>query len=142
MSDLFAHQQRFLALNPKKYLLAHEMGTGKTKSALLWALTKHPTLIICPKPLKQHWLRNATAEKLKVFEILTKEEFKKQHKTLATFKSVIVDESHYFSNYRSQCAKALNWYFKKHNTEYRLFLTATPYLSSPFNIFPSRLTRP
>ncbi|MEK7087502.1 MAG: SNF2-related protein, partial [Patescibacteria group bacterium] len=134
-SDLYAHQQAFLNKNPKRYLLAHATGTGKTLIAILHSKNKHPTLFIVPKVLKENWERYCKLYELKVYTILSKEEFRKVHKTLTRYKSVVVDECHFFGNYRSQLAKALNWYFKKHDTEYRLFLSATPRLASPWSIF-------
>ena len=34
--QLYTHQQRFLEANPKKALLAWEMGTGKSLAAIEW----------------------------------------------------------------------------------------------------------
>ena len=49
--------------------------------------------------------------------------------------AIIVDEAHYFAGPKSQMTKSLLHYVKGHNVKYMLMLTATPYLSTPWNIF-------
>jgi len=135
---LYPHQKELLDLNPDRYLLAHGTGAGKTLMALELAKRRQShgaILIICPKHLKEKWLRDAEGYPLALFRVITKEEFKKLEKTLYFYPTVIVDEAHTFAGITSQLHKSLMRYFKRFNTPYRYFLTASPYLSTPWNIY-------
>lgn len=136
MTTLYKHQQDFLALNPNKSSLVWSCGTGKTRTALEWAVYQWP-LVICPKALKANW--NREADKAEVTcTIITKEEFRKHWKDLPAFKAVIVDEVHngfLTPNFKSQMSKALRGYLKKHAVPRVLLLSATVYTSSPWNIY-------
>lgn len=132
---LYPHQSNLLALNPDRYLLAHGTGAGKTLMALMLADSRRcATLIICPKHLKKKWQRDAEAYEGRML-VLTKEEFKKAEPTLPGYQCVIVDEAHTFAGVTSQLHKSLLRYFKRHQTPYRYLLTASPYLSTPWNIY-------
>ncbi len=48
---------------------------------------------------------------------------------------VLVHNCHYFSGLKSQLTKSLYGYYKKHNTQIRLHLTATPYMSTALNVY-------
>lgn len=132
---LYDHQQKLLSLSPDKHLLAWECGTGKTMAALSIAMTKTDSvLVICPKSLKEQWVEQCG------HKILSKEEFKKYASKLPWYKCIIIDEAHYFTGMRglkkrSQLLKSLMDYIKKHNPKYIYALTATPYMSSPWNIY-------
>jgi len=140
---LFRHQDRFLKKNPAKILLCWDTGTGKTLASILWAeQNSKRTIIICPKALKENWRREI--EKFSTntgyFKVVSKEEFRRDWNTLPHADAIIVDEAHYFSgmrNYKntSQMAKSLLFYCKKHDPGYLLLATATPYMSTPWNIF-------
>lgn len=140
MITLYNHQENLLALNPKRYLLAWGTGTGKTHMCLQLAQLnlsgEEKVLIIVPKALKQNWIDTITKYYPKLFyNIYSKEEFKKYVKTIVRHKAVIVDEAHYFSGYTSQMSKALYWYVNYHKIEYIWMATATPYLSTPMNLY-------
>jgi len=49
--------------------------------------------------------------------------------------NVLVHNCHYFFGIKSQLSKTLMAYLKKHDTPYRWLMTATPYLSTPLNIY-------
>jgi len=91
-------------------------------------------LIICPKALKENWIRYVESYGAHYF-VMSKEEFRKGWESLPGFDAVIVDEAHYFAGMKSQMTKALSGYMKKHAVTYRWLLTATPYLSTPWNIY-------
>ena len=140
--ELYAHQKRFLEKNPDRALLCHGTGTGKTITAIRWgdlkSIEKEKILVVCPKSLKENWIRNirthSKAERV-IWSVLTKEEFRRDHKELPYYGIVIVDEAHYFSGIKSQMTKALATFCKDNEIQYRLLLTATPYLSTPWNIY-------
>lgn len=140
MKTFFKHQKDFLKENPDKTALVWSCGTGKTRAALEWAkqydnLIK--TLVICPKSLKTNWGREAKMWKANVF-IMTKEEFRRDHKKISGYGQVIVDEVHngfLTPHFKSQMSKALRWYFKTYKTKRILLLSATVYSSSPWNIY-------
>ena len=137
--ELFKHQIEFLKQNPNKCSLVHSCGTGKSRTAIEWAKLKfHATLVICPKALKTNWQREIDKWELKDCRILTKEEFRKNHKNLNMYSQVIVDEVHngfLTPMFKSQMSKALKWYLKQHNVPRVLLLSATVYTSSPWNIY-------
>jgi superfamily II DNA or RNA helicase len=135
--QLYQHQQNIINLNPKKHLIAFGTGTGKTLTSL--ALTAHnqvPVLIIVPKALKLNWIRNIENSGLHiVYHIVTKEEFRRDWDIIPAFPAIIIDEFHFFANLKSAMSKALMKYQRKHNPTYVWGLTATPFCSSPMNIF-------
>ena len=132
----YKHQKEILELNPKKHLLCFDTGSGKTLTSIWWAnQNKQDTLVIVPKALKKQWGRELQKHGEVNFGLLTKEEFKRDVKTLKRYNSIIVDEAHYFSGMKSQFSKDLISYTKKQDVEYLWLLTATPFLSTPFNIY-------
>jgi len=133
MLQLFNHQKEFLLKNPDKSALVWSCGTGKTLTAIEWAKSD-TALIIVPKPLKTNWEREA----LKDCVVLTKEEFRRDIKSLPKYSQVIVDEVHagfLTPNFKSQMSKALRWYLNHHKVPRVLLLSATVYTSSPWNIY-------
>lgn len=132
---LYDHQQALVDKAPDKWLLAWEVGTGKTLAAL--SLLKYPALVIVPKSLKEQWLENKGKHQIDVY---TKEEFRKNHLELTKYNAIIFDEIHYFSGMqgirkKSAMLKAALSYIKKHNPIQIYGLTGTPYLSTPWNIY-------
>jgi hypothetical protein len=87
--------------------------------------------VICPKSLKEQWKKDAPAS----WPILTKEEFKKHALGIPPYDTVIVDEAHYFSNYKSQMTKSLLKYVRIRKPKNIYLLTGTPYLSTIWNIY-------
>lgn len=136
---LYAHQQKFVDSNHKRHLLAWGCGSGKSKASLV-ACQKAggSTIVICPKQLVDNWPTEikAVSDENGNYDvaIVSKENFKKFMKTLPRYDNVIVDEAHFFSGHKSQMFKALLAYIKKYNPAIVYLLTATPYLSTPFNI--------
>lgn len=137
MTKLYAHQQRFLDKNPDRKLLCWDTGTGKTLTAVEWSkLGEEQTLFIAPKSLKENWLRNTTEHAAPLFSrVISKEEFRRDWDSLPKYPQIVVDEGHYFSGQTSGLTKALRAYMKKHDTTRILIMTATPYLSTPWNIY-------
>ena len=134
---LYRHQKELVELAPKKHLLAWETGTGKSLTAIKLAeLTHKSSLVICPKSLKVNWQKEIKKFSIiQNFSVLTKEEFKKQATSLSTYDVLIIDEAHYFAGMKSQMSKSLLGYIKKHKSNYIYLLTATPYMSTPWNIY-------
>lgn len=134
MPELYPHQQRKLDRNTAQCLIPYGTGTGKTITALELAKKNEIVcLIICPKALKKMWQENVDRY-FERHQILTKEEFKRDWKTLPAYTGLIVDEAHHFSGRSSDLSKSLEKYIKKHSPRFRWLLTATPYRSTPWNI--------
>ena len=133
--QLYKHQQSLLNINPKKYGLFWTCGAGKTLMALELIKKNNATaLIICPKAIRHQW-ENQTNDK-----VITKEEFRRDWSKLPYYDCCVLDEIHFFLGMhglkkKSGMLKAILGYIKKYNPEYIYGLTATPYLSSPLNIY-------
>jgi len=137
MTPLYAHQQKVVDQNLHKSILSHSTGTGKTRTALELAKKNGvKALVVSPKALAPKWVRDIEQWGASA-DVVTKEAFKRDYKTLPKYNAVIIDECHAggFANYKSQMHKATAAYLKVHNVEYRWLLSATPYCSTPFNIY-------
>lgn len=160
----YKHQKDFIRKGIDKAILVWGTGTGKSLAAVEWAikhcaegqwknggLIDNGVLVICPKHLQTKWknefvyhgnLVGGTApQKINSalgagrITIISKETFRRDWNKLPSFYTVIVDEAHYFGGMKSQMSKNLLAYIKKNKTEKILGLTATPYMSSPWNIY-------
>lgn len=139
---LYEHQTQFLIRNPDKTTLVWSCGTGKTRAAVEWASMGYDDsyLIVCPKPLKANWIREVGmwGAKTTRFKVMTKEEFRAAAPDLDPVDGIIVDEVHngfLTPHFKSQMSKAIVNYIGKHHVKRVLLLTATPYTSSPWNIY-------
>lgn len=143
MPNPLAHQQAVLHLNPDRYLLAWGTRVGKTLTSLWLAEKKQvPTLIVTRKGLVKQWEEEASKTLSIPFTVLSKENFKKNYLTLSDFKTVIWDECHDVEGPQTtnkkgghSLARTFALWLKKNNPPFRYFLTATPYCSTPWNIF-------
>lgn len=151
---LFKHQEDILKLNPRYHLLAWECGTGKTLTSIKLAeQNTQRILVVCPKSLKENWAReikkwgrhldvNASGPDVIVsnhpaaWKVVTKEEFRKDWELYASelYDGLIIDEAHFFGGYKSKMFKNAVKYLKKVKPECVYLLTATPYMSTPYNI--------
>ena len=130
---LYTHQQSILDKNPSKTLLAWGTGTGKSLAGieLLKKNGAKEAMIICPKSIKSKWIADTPGG----YMVLTKEEFKKQAPLLKRYNHILVDEAHYFSGNTSAMSKMLVKYIDSHQVNFVYLLTATPYMSTVWNIF-------
>lgn len=134
--ELYDHQKKFLEWNPNKCLLCWDTGTGKTLASIFWANIKNgDTLFICPKALVANWQRNLDKFCKVKCEVISKEQFKLNLKKLDMYSSIVVDESHYFAGQVSDLSKSLTAYIRYYRVKNVLLLTATPYRSSPWDIY-------
>ena len=147
--QLYKHQEQLLEKNPAKHLICFDTGTGKTimSMELTYKNQCSSALVICPKSIKEKWKRDweswakdkvhkktGGSAFVRVPKIMSKEEFRKDWEKVGYFEAVIVDEAHYFSG-DSAMKKNLAKYLKKNNIKYIWLLTATPYMSTPWNIY-------
>ena len=130
---MFEHQSRLVEKNPPLYGLWWETGTGKSR-ALVELIKKNraSAVLVCPKSIKERWIRDIAAFPAPVI-VITKEEFRRDYKKLPAARALIIDEAHHFSNPKSQLHKAALWWLKKHTPQFVWLATATPYRSSPWN---------
>jgi superfamily II DNA or RNA helicase len=135
------HQQKLIDLDQKKCGIFHSTGGGKTRTAL--GLAKGSTLIVCPKTqfLDGNWEREVVKMDIELdIDVLSKEKFKKIHKELPRYDTIIFDEAHTISGVQpdtrrrnkkeipkaSQIFEACDWYIQEHKPERVYLLTATP----------------
>lgn len=137
MSDLFKHQKDLIEKFPARHALVWSCGTGKTRTAIYLAQKANGGfLVICPKALKGNWANEIKKwEGTSAYNVVSKEEFRRDWEKIGYYKTVIVDEAHFFFGQSSAMMKSLRSYFRRHNTPHRYFLTATPYLSTPWNTY-------
>jgi len=145
-------------LGNDKFILADDMGVGKTTSAVIAAIESgvKKVLIICPATLKLNWKReieNYSKDTISIisgknwetskFIIVNYEILKNFHSTdkkdeLTTlvsenFDLVIIDEAHYVSNTKAQRTKIVNDITNKIDRVW--LLTGTPMTSRPINYY-------
>jgi superfamily II DNA or RNA helicase len=133
--ELWSHQKKILDKNPSYTLLAHFPGGGKSLTLKeLVRKNAFSVLILCPKSLVAKWEKEAEGIGVD-YKVLSPYWFKEYHKTLPYYDAILIDEadSPWFGNNKS--SKALFWYLKKHNPPYLYMGTATPYRSTPLNIY-------
>jgi superfamily II DNA or RNA helicase len=136
--ELYQHQEKLLKQNPRRHLLAWGTGTGKTRTVIELAnQVNEDTLIVCPKGLKRNWVREIAkwGRPDLMYEVVSKEEFRRDWATIRRHGAVIIDEAHTFGTITSQLHKTMAKYLKKHDVEYRWLLTATPFLRNAWNIY-------
>lgn len=157
INKLWKHQQALVDLNPKKWLLAWDMGIGKTITALTLVKNNqqkggaiYKCLIVCPKSLKEQWQANVDefipqndSGWKKAYTVMSKEEFKKwilETKKPEKYSRLIVDEIHTICGMNlnpkqdSMLFKTMYAYIEYAKPEYIYLLTGTPYTSSPLSI--------
>jgi len=142
MLELYAHQKELLDKNPAKHLICFGTGLGKSLTSMELANKNRCSVVfvVCPKSLKEKWQRDLDAFHWKdyacaEYRVISKEEFRKDWDKLDPCDALIIDEAHYFSGLTSLMSKSLTKYIKKWNTNYIWLLTATPYMSTPWNIY-------
>tara|TARA_R100001377_G_scaffold71055_1_gene46581 strand:- start:573 stop:2312 length:1740 start_codon:yes stop_codon:yes gene_type:complete len=145
-------------LGNDKYILADDMGVGKTTSAVIAAIESgaKKTLIICPATLKLNWKREIEIYSTGIisivegkswvsgeFVIINYDILKNFHSLdkkggITTildenFDLVVIDEAHYISNSKAQRTKIANDIVKKIGKVW--LLTGTPMTSRPMNYY-------
>ena len=143
-------------LGNDKFILADDMGVGKTTSGIIAALESRvkKVLIICPATLKLNWKReiqNYTQADVGIVEgkkwedgkfvIINYDILKNFHsidrenrKILdENFELIIIDEAHYISNTKAQRTKLVNNLVKSVGRVW--LLTGTPMTSRPINYY-------
>ena len=137
---LYEHQRKLIERNPAKTGIFHDVGCGKTISSLKLVERNNPKncLIITTKSLKLNWEREITQwvpDIPTVFSVYSKEEFRKVASVMLPYEALIVDEFHFFGNFKSQLSKSLMKYIKRTSPKYIWGLTATPVLSSVMSVW-------
>lgn len=141
----------------KRFILADDMGVGKTTSTIIASLETNTKriLVICPASLKVNWereYRNYTDRSIYISEgknfsdehdivIVNYDIIKNFHnlkspnesRILNKFDLIIIDEAHMISNTQAQRTKLINSFAKKVDTLW--LLTGTPITSRPINYY-------
>lgn len=133
---LYKHQQALVDLNPSRHLIAWQVRTGKTKAVIALAEKKgQSALFIVPKQLFDQWAIELNTSTLSGYQVITKEQFRKDAKSIRKYDTVVVDEAHHFSGMQSQMSKQLEKYLRFHDVKNIYLLTGTAYRSTPWNIY-------
>lgn len=147
--ELYNYQSQIVQEDKKRCGLFTSTGTGKTRIALL--LAKGKTLCIVPKTQRDdgNWEREFKKLDLKIdLTVISKEEFKKNHKKLDKFNTIIGEEAHVLlgvtpnTRYRnkqqipkaSQLFEAINEYLTRTKPERLYLVTATP-IRTPMTVW-------
>ena len=145
-------------LGNDKYILADDMGVGKTTSAIIAAIEggSKKILIVCPATLKLNWKReiqNYADDKISIIEgkkwesgkfIIINYDILKNFHSLdkkdnvttiidENFDLIIIDEAHYISNTKAKRTKLANNIVNKIGKVW--LLTGTPMTSRPMNYY-------
>ena len=135
MVELWKHQQKAIDDNHPYRLFSIFAGGGK--SLILTELVRRnafSVLCLTPKSLKMKWERELADIGVE-FTVLTPYWFKEYHKKLPHYDAVIIDEADSPWAGDNQSSKALLRYLKKHTPSYVWLATATPYRSTPKNVY-------
>lgn len=149
-------------LERKDTLLADQMGTGKTIMGVgvMNEINSQRTLIVCPASLKGNWLKEIyiwTTQRGLTVGIVSGDKFPDTDVVIINFEMLakhadntgrilwdllIIDECHYIKNKKSARAKRVYGYgrgkkrIRKLKAVKRLWLTGTPILNKPIDIWP------
>ena len=137
---LYTHQQEIVDKNPQKIGLWLECGTGKTAIAISLAKKNVKScLVICPKSVIENWAREIVmwdGDGVVDFYVTTKETFRdKECGSLPKYDALIFDEAHAVANYKSKLHKSVMSYLKRYDIKNVWLLTASPALSSYWNLY-------
>jgi SWI/SNF-related matrix-associated actin-dependent regulator 1 of chromatin subfamily A len=142
----------------KRFILADDMGVGKSCSTIIAALeTKaKKILVVCPASLKINWQREIAIYSDKSVFIAEGKKFSTEHDIVIVnydilknfydiknphdsvigqinFDLIILDEAHMVSNSQAARTKIINSFTKK--TKYLWLLTGTPMTNRPINYY-------
>jgi SWI/SNF-related matrix-associated actin-dependent regulator 1 of chromatin subfamily A len=142
----------------KRFILADDMGVGKTTATIIAALeTKaEKILVVCPASLKINWQREFVNYSDKSCFIAEGKKFSTEHDIVIVnydilknfydiknphdsvigqinFDLIILDEAHMVSNSQAARTKIINSFTKK--TKYLWLLTGTPMTNRPINYY-------
>jgi hypothetical protein len=140
--DLFDHQKKIIAEDPRKKGIFLGTGSGKTRTVIMLAQGK--ILIVCPKQQREDrtWQREMAKMGIKKdLTVISKEDFRREWEALPRYDTVIFDEAHEgilgaTPNVRfvkrqpvpktSQLFEYADTYLKRHAPERIYLVTATP----------------
>lgn len=137
---LYPHQQKLIDENPKKALLAHEGGTGKTICACVWLKIDNrdaDALVVCPKKVTKKWQKSLKQWGTKATVVDMNNGFKLlPHKK---WSAIVIDEVDHFASplfIKGTSARAKHLYelIRTYPDVDRLLLSATPVRSTPYNL--------
>ncbi len=136
MVELWSHQKR--AIDDNHPYRGFFVFAGGGKSLILKELVRNnafSVLCLTPKSLKLKWEREI--EEIPNIEktVMTPYYFKRDWKKLPYYDAIIIDEGDSPWAGKNQSSKALFCYLKKHNPAYLWVATATPYRSTPLNVY-------
>lgn len=132
---LYAHQKEAvrLLIERKRLILAHDLGLGKTRSALIAAKGYGlPIFVICPASVQINWLREAemVQVQIEVYSWAKLPEVPEDHDYI-----LIGDEAHYSQNIASKRTKGFLALAEHARAVYAL--TGTPLKNAqPINLYP------
>lgn len=132
---LWSHQAKAVSENIARRGFFIFAGGGK--SLILTELTKKnafSVLCLSPKSLVKKWESELVPLNID-YTVLSPYWFKQYHKELPYFDAIIIDEADQAYAGNNQTSKALFAYLKKHDPPYIWLATATPYRSTPLNVY-------
>jgi SWI/SNF-related matrix-associated actin-dependent regulator 1 of chromatin subfamily A len=133
--------ERLMAITAQRSsaLLADEPGLGKTIQVVEYInrMGFNRILIVCPASLRLNW--RSELDKWLAFtpqhiEILSYEGVVSGYTEVSHYDLIVFDEAHYLKNPSAKRTKAC----LALESDYRLFLTGTPVVNRPMEMYPAR----
>lgn len=138
---LYEYQQKIVDTVPNKWGIFCDVGTGKSAITLCLAnkpfLTSTRILIVTTKSLKKNWENEIKlwSKMSHQYIIVSKEEFRRDHKKIPQCSVFIFDEGHNAAYPTNQIHKACWWYLQAYKCPYVWFATATPILANVMSVW-------
>ena len=136
--ELYDFQKQIISTAQHKWGIFAEVGLGKSAICLTLAnMHARSVLIVTTKSLKRNWQNEVTMwiKKPMHIKVVSKEEFRRDWETYGYYEAIIMDEFHFFGNFKSQLHKAAKNFIRKNNPLYVWGATATPILSSVMSVW-------
>lgn len=139
MNTLYKYQQDIVDSGSRKMGLFLQTGLGKSAVSIFLKKKFVPNggaLVVTTKSLKKNWLNEISLwDQDGEYIVMSKEEFRRDHKSIPALKAFIFDEGHNAAYPTNQIHKASSWYIENRKPECVWIATANPILSDVTSVW-------